>query len=375
MTQFATTFRKDEVLVLLGAGASVEADIPHSGQMIREIEDSLKTGRQWADFAELYHYVRSAIYYAEGIRGSYDRDVSYNVERLMVCLEELSRREEHPLYPFVGAWNPRLVQVAHSDFGQVGRFKSEILKRLRSDWIEIADYQKADYYRGLLKFRRELEFPLRVFTLNYDLCVEKACIAEVGEAPERGFATDRTWNYELLDDGSNENKQLYLYKLHGSIDWCRIADSRKLTFSDSTAKITPELGELIFGTTYKLQYIDPYLFLAYQFRRRSLDARLLIAVGYGFGDEHINAIVGQALNSDPSKKLVAVTRLSTDERGKVVQSECDKFRNFVVNQLKLKAGQAAQIVIRGSGAKQFLTQELTLAEMTKIFPKVDSVFD
>lgn len=374
MTQFATTFRKDEVLVLLGAGASVEADIPHSGQMIREIEESLKVGSKWADFAELYHYVRSAIFYAEGIRGSYE-DVSYNVERLMVCLDELSRREEHPLYPFVGAWNPRLLQVAHSDFGQVARFKSEILKRLRSEWIEISDYQKADYFRGLLKFRRELEFPLRVFTLNYDLCVEKACIAEVGEPPERGFASDRTWNYELLDDGSNESKQLYLYKLHGSIDWLRMPDSRKLTFSDSTAKITPEQGELIFGTTYKLQYVDPYLFLAYQFRRRSLDARLLIAVGYGFGDEHINAIVGQALNSDPSKKLVAVTKLRSDVSGKIVQAEHDKFRDFALNQLKLQATQASQIVIKGSGAKQFLSQELTLSEMAKIFPKVESVFD
>jgi hypothetical protein len=249
------SFKKDEVLVLLGAGASVDAGIPHSAQMVRYIEDALK--QEWKKYKELYDYVRSAIYYADGIRGTYD--VAYNIERLVVSLDELSRREEHPLYPFVGAWNPRLTQVAGSAFETVSEFRTKILEKLRREWIEIPNYDRAGYYSGLIKFQRELNYPLRVFSLNYDLCVERAYQAEYREYPERGFekSDERIWNHLLLEEGSPADKNLYLYKLHGSIDWRREPETGKLTYSDSSSTIKIEESSLIFGTAYKLQRLIP----------------------------------------------------------------------------------------------------------------------
>jgi hypothetical protein len=54
-----------------------------------------------------------------------------------MSLDELARREEHPLYPFVGAWNPRLLQVAGSDFERAAPFRTKILAKLRCGSIEI----------------------------------------------------------------------------------------------------------------------------------------------------------------------------------------------------------------------------------------------
>src|SRR5690242_7706241 len=110
MTAGTVSFKKDEVVVLLGAGASVDAGIPHSAEMVQQIEEALQV--EWKCFKDLYNYVRSAIYYADGIQGTFDSHVPYNIERLVVALDELSRREQHPIYPFIGAWNPRLMQVA-----------------------------------------------------------------------------------------------------------------------------------------------------------------------------------------------------------------------------------------------------------------------
>jgi len=264
MKSRAVTFRKDEVIVLLGAGASVDAGIPHSAAMVEEIEQAL--AGKWSNFRNLYNYVRSAIFYADGIQGTFHNRVSYNIERLVVSLDELSRREEHPLYPFVGAWNPRLTQVAGENFNRVSEFKNQILETLRHDWIEIENYDVATYFRGLMNFQKELNYPLRVFTLNYDLCVEKAYQVEYNEFPERGFDKARCWSHELLEDATPGEKPLYLYKLHGSIDWMRDAKTNKITFSDRTSKISVEDGVLIFGTAYKLQYLDPFLFLVYQLR-------------------------------------------------------------------------------------------------------------
>ncbi len=372
MSTPSITFKKDEVLVLLGAGASVDAGIPHSAEMVRQIEAALE--QDWKPYKELYNYVRSAIFYADGIRGTYANAVSYNIERLVMALDELARREEHPLYPFVGAWNPRLLQVAGSSFEHVSPFRNKILEKLRHEWIEISNYEEASYFRGLINFQKELNYPLRVFTLNYDLCVEKAYQAAYREFPERGFDKDsRYWSHELLEDADPADKNFYLYKLHGSIDWMRDSDNGKLTFSDSTSKIKVDEGQIIFGLTYKLQYVDPFLFLVYQLRRLSLEAKLILVVGYGFGDEHINGILRQALRGSPDKRLIAVT-WSGGMRADEEQQQAANFETLISKQLALTDSDG-KVVVRMSTAKKFFGDELSLATVSSYFPQGESLFE
>ncbi len=56
-----------------------------------------------------------------------------------------------------------------------------------------------------------------------------------------------------------------------------------------------------------MQYIDPYLFYAYELRRYSLEAKIILAIGYSFRDEYINGIITQALRHDRSRVLLAVS--------------------------------------------------------------------
>ncbi|MHB8655705.1 MAG: SIR2 family protein [Terriglobia bacterium] len=371
MSDQTVTFKKDEVIVLLGAGASVDAGVPHSGAMVEQIERALKD--EWREFKDLYNYVRSAIFFADGIQGIFDTQVSYNIEKLVVALDELLRREEHPLYPFVGAWNPRLSQVAGENFQRVSVFRNKILEKLRHEWIEITNYEQAAYFKGLINFQSELNYPLRIFTLNYDLCVEKTYHCVYNEFPERGFDKSRFWNHELLEDVTQGQKNLYLYKLHGSIDWTRDPATGKITYSDSTSIIKVDDGVLIFGTTYKLQYVDPFLFLVYQLRRLSLDAKLLLVVGYGFGDEHINGILAQALRGSTSKRLLAVTSLGN--LGDSEPAAKRNFRQYVSKQLELENIEDQRLVIQFSRAKEFLAETLTLAEMSKHFPPEEPIFE
>lgn len=365
-----TTFKKDEVIVLLGAGASVDAGIPHSAHMVQQIETLI--ANEWKEYCDLYNYVRSAIFYADGIRGTYPPDVAYNIERLVVALDELSRREEHPIYPFVGAWNPRLTQVAGENFRHVAKFKTNIVEKLRRDWIEIPNYDRAAYFKGLVAFQKELNYPLRVFSLNYDLCVEKAYYAEYKDFPERGFDKDRHWSHELLEESENTEKNLFLYKLHGSIDWQRDVKTGVLTYSDSTTKIKTDDAALIFGTTYKLQYVDPFLFLVYQLRRLSLDARLLIVIGYGFGDEHINGILAQALRSSTEKRIIAVNWIGDQEAPETEQRE-RRFREFVAKQLELGSSDA-RLVLLNQKAQPYLEGQLSLESVGSYFPPEEKLF-
>lgn len=375
--QPTTMFKKDDVIVLLGAGASVDAGIPHSTAMVQQIHEAVKTPGDWRDFEPLYNYVRSAIYYADGIRGRFGSEVPYNIERLVEALDELRRRVEHPLYPFVGAWNPRLVQVAGDEFEQVDEFREKIVEHLRHDWIEIHNYDRARYYEGLLRFQQELNHPLRVFSLNYDLCMERISQTVVGELPERGFDEQRLWKWQLFEDTEAKPHRIFLYKLHGSIDWQYDSKTSKLTFSDSTSKVKADEAALIFGTSYKLQYLDPFLFLVYEFRRWSLDAKLLVVVGYGFGDEHVNGIVGQAIRNRQDKRLVVVSPLEkgADITEKAKEKAIEERKKWIGAKLDLGEQEAGCIHIVDSPARSFFENGFRLDEMAKLFPADELPFE
>ena len=113
----ATTFKRNEVLVLLGAGACVEAGIPDSNSMVREIELLMDEKVNRAErYLDLYRYIKSAVCYADGLGGLFGDDVPFNIERLVNCLDQLLQREKHPLYPFVGAWNVKLARLLHKSW-------------------------------------------------------------------------------------------------------------------------------------------------------------------------------------------------------------------------------------------------------------------
>ncbi len=350
-----TSFKRDEIIVLLGAGASVEANIPDSSKMVHNIEAAISDeDSSWCCFRDLYRYIRSAVFYAEGLGGIFGDNVPFNIERLVNVLDELRKKEHHTLYPFVGAWNPKLLDVADTGFKCVHNFRSAIMQILRNEWIALPQREKADYYLGLLQFQREYEYPLRVFSLNYDLCVEEVC---GHENVQRGFS-GRTWDWRLFDETSDDQRPLLLYKLHGSMDWL-FTDNGRVEYTDSPSTISDEKIALIFGTSYKLQYVDPFLFLAYELRRWTLDAaRLIICVGYGFNDDHINGILQQSLRQDQSRKLLAVVRPGDNRSATDAKSLISE---------RLTAGEK-QIVVKACGAKEFLDSGLNIVSLAEPFP-------
>lgn len=303
------TSKSKDIIFLLGAGASAEAGIPPSGRMIDVIESFLKDGKEeWNDFLNLYNHIKSAIYYAAGLKGQFKDSVQYNIETLANTLYELERNEDHPLYPFIASWNSRLVTLARGtkgDFDKVHDFRLLILKQLKS-WMSPDDVSLADYYKGFILLQRGLTFPLRIFSLNYDTCVEQLASNEFTvETGFGGVGSRCPWNWERFNDDNTgaDLPEIYLYKLHGSINWKRDS-GRNLICLQQTESISPEQIELIFGRDFKLEAADPYLFYIYELREYSLEAKLIICLGYGFGDKHINKILSQALQRDEKRILI-----------------------------------------------------------------------
>lgn len=353
--------RNKDIIFLLGAGASAEAEIPPSGKMIDLIEDLLCNNPEWKMFTQLYHHIKSAIHFASGLKGLYGDAVPYNIETLVNTLYELERNEQHPLYPFIASWNSRLISLSGDNFKEVKVFRSLILRQLKK-WVSPDDTSKSDYYKGFVGVQRDLNFPLRVFSLNYDLCVERLNTGEF--RVETGFAgvgPRHSWDWERFEDveAGPPPPQVYLYKLHGSINWKRNPQTKELFSVEQTEGIETENMEIIFGRDFKLEAADPYLFYAYEFRRFTLGARLIVSLGYGFGDGHINKMLAQALKRQKECRLLVIARCDDD---KGAQSRCSK----IAEDLQVEID---QVVVHMGSAREYLEQSNLTERLLQMFPK------
>jgi hypothetical protein len=354
-------------MFLLGAGASVEAGIPASATMIQKIEHLLSESSDWKEFRDLYHHVKSSIMFSAGLKGKFDRDVNYNIETLVNSLYELERNEEHPLYPFIASWNSRFVTLAGAGFENVRKFRQRILSELKK-WMCPENAADGDYYRGFVQLQADLNYPLRVFSLNYDCCVERQ--HQDGfriEAGFGGYGTNHIWDWERFentDAGSDPLPQLLLYKLHGSIDWKRDA-GKNLYRVEQIERVEPNNMEVIFGRDFKLEAADPYLFYAYEFRRYCLQAQLIVTVGYGFFDDHINKMLAQALRDSPERRILIIARCTK-------KTETDEKCREVANKFGVDADRV--VAVKGS-AKSFLDQPNLAQLLSKhILKAADSPF-
>lgn len=353
-----------DIILLLGAGASAEADIPVSGAMIGQVEEALRLREDWQPFNALYNHVKSAIHFSAGLKGKFDNGVQFNIETLVNTLYELERNEEHPLYPFIASWNSRFVSLAGNAFCNVRKLRRLILAALKK-WMCPENVAKANYYRGLIQLQKDLNYPLRTFSLNYDLCVERLRTDDFRiETGFADFGPDHPWDWERFEDmesSNNATPQLVLYKLHGSINWKRKPDTKELFCVEQIESVDEESMDVIFGRDFKLEAADPYLFFAYEFRRFTLLTKLVVVVGYGFGDAHINKMLTQSIRSDRERRIVVVQACDgedTDERAKSIAAS-----------LELSGGCADQIIVMPGTAKCVFESKTLAQDLTALIPK------
>lgn len=287
----------EDFTFLLGAGASVDARMPTVKELTEKLRKRLPdipdiNGTSRPEFSQVFDRIEA-----------HDSSVAWNYERLFEWIKLILHVQEEPFRRLI------TVKLDQSIIDAMGALAfvigGEIARLLESCQSEPSYLAKlADFIPA--------QGRLKVFSLNYDCCLEDAC-QSAGIELTTGFDPDtKTWNPSLF---WREENGINLYKLHGSLRWHGVRDESRpnehfqyrleLMELKSEQRLPSHLKmrqepELVLGPGNKLQSDDPFLTLFYEFHRSIRQAQVCVIIGYSYGDPHINFILDRVLDAGGS---------------------------------------------------------------------------
>ena len=357
--RLGTLLKVDNVSLLLGAGASNPAGGPLLGSVPLALEKSLldkgienERVREWLD----------VFYGAVAVVAQEPSLVPVGQDQILERSTNLGSAQPLPancelvlssLYAWSQAFPSETTQLALAGPNRPALRQSDVrdcMRQLTKALVAQCVLPRATasgdslvHHRDLLK--RLLTRPLtlkrvNIFTLNYDTLVEQAADAEGAVLLDGFIGTMRrvfrpeSYDHDLYFPAETTegrvhrlDRVIHLYKLHGSVSWRSStpswSDPYGLQATEGTldgadsAVIYPTPAK--YGATLGMPYAELFRRFANTIVRPQ---STLIVVGYGFGDEHVNSIIRQALGV-PSFSLVIVDPEPTSNFVQTLRNQSD----------------------------------------------------
>jgi hypothetical protein len=164
------------------------------------------------------------------------------------------------------------------------------------------------------------QYAVEIFTTNYDTLIERGLEDERVSLFD-GFVGSRQPYFSasslVSDDAAPARGWARLWKIHGSVNWTRQAQRDGSTRIIRGAESAT--GELILPSFHKYDESrkQPYVAMLDRLGRflTKREDAVLFTLGYSYGDEHINEVIFEALDTQPRVHLIAIqfTDPSEDE--------------------------------------------------------------
>ena len=310
-----TSEQSDSEIILkeVGVPTMVSLALEFYGNILLESEvkwlnDHLKIDIQGKKFKNNIEFFLGALYNLFSFyesTGQVQKDDNGNIN------EEISKDEAVKLYQIIKKARNFMVQQCLNE-----KSRNDELDK---DLIDL--YKK--FYRKLLYRPSNLNKP-NIFTTNYDLYSEIA-LDDLGIHYVNGFSggikkyfNPTIFNYALAEKMDLSQSKwsvidnfVYLYKIHGSLNWIQDNDESKLFGVREIQEAKFEVLEnkeviMIYPTPLKQNSSmgSPYSDLFREFQKKLMqNNNILVSIGYSFKDEHINNLIYQAFTI-PSFRLI-----------------------------------------------------------------------
>ena len=366
-------------MFLLGAGASKDAGFPLTEDFFDYLDRSFQEAIAVAGTPDeramieaeqrLYAFTRKHIRQADSPFADPE-----NFEYVIATVNQLRYRFRSKLFPFVEGWAPSLTEFSGFPLLQPGglpqvlqpgglarvkewprpfldstrayagklslsegltydRLYNRVLWSVRN-WLRLdAQHRDLTYLAELARLAR----PNNVFTLNYDLSVEAACINAgipftTGFTPQKvrspfppGHLSQGQWDPKQFDEADHHVR---LYKLHGSISWFHAGAVPELELAEYPPEEWPRLYEsgaqskqksaawhdwdpptMLFAGGTKLPGFEPYVTLYQRFLSLIRAAEVLVVIGCRWNFEPLlrDVIGREATKGSSPLALIHVT--------------------------------------------------------------------
>ncbi len=183
------------------------------------------------------------------------------------------------------------------------------------EFVATADLSDHEHLIRILARRSPNKPRTRIFTTNYDLCIERAA-GSSGAYIVDGFGRESTpvfdgMNFDIdfvrrrIESKSPEfiDGVVHLAKLHGSVDWAA-EDSRIVRREKPAAPV------LIYPRSdkFELSYRQPFLEMMSQLQSALRQPSIgLLVLGFGFADAHLSEMILSAVKRNLSMRVVVAT--------------------------------------------------------------------
>ncbi len=190
---------------------------------------------------------------------------------------------------------------------QLDKLDNDICKRIQGIVNKKLPQSDTPYHKLAAWIKAaERDYPVEVFTTNYDLLVEKAL--EDSDVPYfDGFAGGLTPGFDVqaMEEDKLPPRWARVWKLHGSINWHRKNDRVLRGAGVARGERIPVIhpSHLKYQESRRL----PYLAMMDRLRRYlGQPSSVLILCGYSFRDQHVNDVILQGLHSSPTTMAFAL---------------------------------------------------------------------
>jgi len=331
---FQQLWQMDNLIILTGSGFSQYLDGPLMSDLSKDVLPSLiyrhltnkpietlnkKFVSSWRSLWEINDKLWNDIEInlsknsTESPQSLSEHSASLNIEEKISALQAI-----------VSAF--KTIDFPHDEFSTIlNQIKKGIVSRISQicppiNKDEFKDFSEKlrpyrNFIKRLIKHRRPQQPRVKIFSLNYDTVIEAACDLE-GISCITGFegksvrllnptAFDLDLNFRSTGQASIYYPDvIHLYKLHGSIDWVR-------NEFDGVPEIVQDhsegLNNIVIYPCYT-KFAEALELPYYEMFRRlgeclSRPQTVVLSIGYGFNDDHINQMLLRAFKN-PSCQFV-----------------------------------------------------------------------
>lgn len=336
--------KQPKIALFLGAGASVPFGKPTTKELKNELLEEYKKleNEIRSEYAGKSPNPRAEeLWFSILLHSILSFDEFGDIEHVLQALKEL-----HAFFiksQYGGRYVQSLILSNYGDkyspdsvqdwrFSEYIKTIAEQRKRLekrifyRYQWDKSYTEALGQIYDPLFGEIKKYSKDIRVFTTNYDRAIEVYCSKSEGKCRcVYGFRYDevserRLWNKDEGFEFPSSVKEgvtiVYLYKLHGSLNWKKDANGEIEAITGETPISDPSYVEdmLIYPTVSPKtgQQREPYKTIRERFKKELLESTdVCIIIGFSFRDGHIKSIFSDFIKLG-TKTLIVVSR-SADE--------------------------------------------------------------